>query len=130
MPTEGAPARKPSLWRAFAQPAAGTLCLLGFASGLPFLLVSYTLSFWLKIETAEIDPVAYDTLTVSIRDTSNKVLSSLATYSNVNAGGYVQKTFDVSKYKGQKIRVHFKGVEDLFLLSNFFIDDTALTITK
>jgi PAT family beta-lactamase induction signal transducer AmpG len=48
MPTEGAPARKPSLWRAFAQPAAGTLCLLGFASGLPFLLVSYTLSFWLK----------------------------------------------------------------------------------
>ena len=24
------------------------MCLLGFSSGLPFLLVSYTLSFWLK----------------------------------------------------------------------------------
>jgi PAT family beta-lactamase induction signal transducer AmpG len=39
---------KPSLWQAFSQPAAWTMCLLGFSSGLPFLLVSYTLSFWLK----------------------------------------------------------------------------------
>ena len=50
MPTEAvAPApRKPSIWRAFSQPAAGTMCLLGFSSGLPFLLVSVTLSLWLK----------------------------------------------------------------------------------
>ena len=50
MPTEaGAEAAgKASLWRAFAQPSAWTMCLLGFSSGLPFLLVSYTLSFWLK----------------------------------------------------------------------------------
>jgi PAT family beta-lactamase induction signal transducer AmpG len=40
--------RKPSIWRAFSQPAAGTMCLLGFSSGLPFLLVSVTLSLWLK----------------------------------------------------------------------------------
>jgi PAT family beta-lactamase induction signal transducer AmpG len=50
MPTEaGAKAAgKASIWRAFAQPSAWTMCLLGFSSGLPFLLVSYTLSFWLK----------------------------------------------------------------------------------
>jgi PAT family beta-lactamase induction signal transducer AmpG len=50
MPTEegAAAAHKPSIWRAFSQPAARTMCLLGFSSGLPFLLVSYTLSFWLK----------------------------------------------------------------------------------
>lgn len=50
MPTEidATAARKPSVWRAFSQPAAWTMCLLGFSSGLPFLLVSYTLSFWLK----------------------------------------------------------------------------------
>jgi PAT family beta-lactamase induction signal transducer AmpG len=39
-------------WRrivaAFATPSAGTLCLLGFGSGLPFLLVGYTLSIWLR----------------------------------------------------------------------------------
>jgi MFS transporter, PAT family, beta-lactamase induction signal transducer AmpG len=50
MPTEaGAPAaHKPSIWRSFSQPAAWTLCLLGFSSGLPFLLVAGTLAFWLK----------------------------------------------------------------------------------
>lgn len=42
----GAP--KPSIWRAFSQPAAWTMCLLGFSSGLPFLLVAGTLAFWLK----------------------------------------------------------------------------------
>jgi MFS transporter, PAT family, beta-lactamase induction signal transducer AmpG len=50
MPTDAgvATARKPSIWRSFSQPAAGTMCLLGFSSGLPFLLVAGTLAFWLK----------------------------------------------------------------------------------
>jgi PAT family beta-lactamase induction signal transducer AmpG len=50
MPTDkgAGPARKPSIWRSFSEPAAWTLCLLGFSSGLPFLLVSVTLSLWLK----------------------------------------------------------------------------------
>lgn len=38
----------PSLWRAFAQPAARTMFFFGFSSGLPFLLVAGTLAFWLK----------------------------------------------------------------------------------
>jgi MFS transporter, PAT family, beta-lactamase induction signal transducer AmpG len=41
-------ARKPSLWRAFSHPAAWLMCMLGFSSGLPFLLVSGTLALWLK----------------------------------------------------------------------------------
>ncbi|GLQ50090.1 MFS transporter [Dyella flava] len=50
MPTDAAvtAARKPSIWRSFSQPAAWTMCLLGFSSGLPFLLVAGTLAFWLK----------------------------------------------------------------------------------
>ncbi|HUA79721.1 MAG TPA: MFS transporter [Dyella sp.] len=50
MPTEASVTAKhtSSIWQAFSQPAAWTMCLLGFSSGLPFLLVSYTLSFWLK----------------------------------------------------------------------------------
>ncbi|CAN5268205.1 MFS transporter [soil metagenome] len=39
---------KPSIWAAFAQPSAWTMAFLGFASGLPFLLVSVTLAYWLK----------------------------------------------------------------------------------
>lgn len=37
-----------TLRAAFARPAAFTLLLFGFASGLPFLLVGGTLSVWLK----------------------------------------------------------------------------------
>jgi PAT family beta-lactamase induction signal transducer AmpG len=40
--------KKPSVWQAFAQPAAWTMLLFGFSSGLPFLLVAGTLSYWLK----------------------------------------------------------------------------------
>ena len=40
--------RKPSLWKAFTEPSALTMMFLGFSSGLPFLLVAGTLSFWLR----------------------------------------------------------------------------------
>ena len=42
------PAGKPSIWRAFTQPAAWTMFFFGFASGLPFLLVAGTLAYWLR----------------------------------------------------------------------------------
>ena len=41
---------KPSIWKAFTQPAAWTMCFFGFSSGLPFLLVAGTLAYWLKAE--------------------------------------------------------------------------------
>lgn len=52
---------KPSVWRAFTQPAAWTLFFFGFSSGLPFLLVAGTLAYWLKdygIELKEITVIA------------------------------------------------------------------------
>src|SRR5690606_38471742 len=53
--------RKPSAWRAFAQPSARTMFFFGFASGLPFLLVAGTLAYWLReggIELREITMIA------------------------------------------------------------------------
>ena len=62
MPTEAvAASNKPSLWRAFATPAAWTMLLFGFSSGLPFLLVAGTLAYWLKqrgIAIADITMIA------------------------------------------------------------------------
>jgi len=52
---------KPSVWKAFTQPAAWTMFFFGFSSGLPFLLVAGTLAFWLKdkgIELKEITMIA------------------------------------------------------------------------
>jgi len=72
MPTEpvaGRPA-KPSVWRAFAQPAAWTMALLGFSSGLPFLLVAGTLAYWLKengIELKDITMIASAGMTYAFK---------------------------------------------------------------
>ena len=65
----------------------------------------------------------------SVRNTSNTLLSTLATYSNLNANStYVQKSFDVTSFRGQTIRVYFLGTEDSSLQTSFVIDDTALNV--
>ncbi|MCO1594367.1 M28 family peptidase [Micromonospora sp. RHAY321] len=83
---------------------------------------SYTLSFWLHIDTAETtSSTAYDRLTVQVGSTT------LATYSNLNAAaGYTQRTFNVAAYAGQTVTVRFTGTEDASLQTSFVIDDVTL----
>jgi hypothetical protein len=99
---------------------------------IPSTACSATLSFWLKITTSETTTTtAFDKLTLTVRNTSGTVLSTLATFSNLNKGtSYVQRSFDVSAFKGQTIRVEWVGVEDSSLQTSFFIDDTALTVVQ
>ena len=89
-----------------------------------------TLTFWLHIDTAETSTTtAFDTLNVQIRNSSGTVLATLATYSNLNANtGYVQKSFDLSAYKGQTIQVYLVGAEDSTLQTSFVVDDFALNV--
>jgi PAT family beta-lactamase induction signal transducer AmpG len=61
---------KPSVWKAFTQPAAWTMFFFGFASGLPFLLVAGTLAYWLKennIELKEITIIASAGMTYALK---------------------------------------------------------------
>lgn len=97
---------------------------------IPSTSASATLSFWLHIDTKETSTTtAYDKLQVQVRNSSGTVLSTLATYSNLNKNtGYAQKSFDLSAYKGQTIRVYFAGTEDNSLQTSFVIDDTALNV--
>ena len=85
---------------------------------------TYTLSFWLHVDSAETTTTtAYDKLTVTLGTTT------LATYSNLNkATGYVQKTFNVSSAKGTTKVLKFNSVEDASNQTSFVIDDTALTV--
>ena len=87
-----------------------------------------TLSFWLKINSSETTTTtAFDTLRVQIRNSSNTVLTTLATYSNLNeTTGYVLKSFDISAFRGQTIRIYFLGQEDSSLQTSFVIDDTSV----
>jgi subtilisin family serine protease len=93
----------------------------------PSTATTVTLSFWLKISSAETTTTtAFDTLRVQVRNSSNTVLSTLATYSNLNeTTGYTLKTFDLTAFKGQTIRIYFLGVEDSSLQTSFVIDDTS-----
>ncbi|MCU6435684.1 Ig-like domain-containing protein [Undibacterium sp. Jales W-56] len=95
---------------------------------IPAASTSATLSFWLKIVSNETTTTqTYDTLQVQVRNSSNSVLATLATYSNLNKGSsYLNKTFDLSAYKGQTIRIYFLGVENSSKTTSFLIDDVSL----
>ena len=90
---------------------------------------SATLKFWLKIVSDETTTTnAYDTLKVQVRSTSGAVLATLATYSNLNKGTtFLEKSFDLSAYKGQTVRVYFEGIEGSTVATSFVIDDVTLT---
>lgn len=95
---------------------------------IPSTVTTATLKFWLLVDSDETTTTqAYDTLKVQVRSTSNAVLATLATYSNLNKGtAYVQRTFDVSAYKGQTIRVYFEGIEGSTVATSFVVDDVSL----
>jgi hypothetical protein len=85
-------------------------------------------SFWLKVVSDETTTTtAYDTLKVQVRNSSGTVLATLGTYSNLNKGSsYVQKSFDLSAYKGQTIQLYFEGIEGSQTATSFLIDDVSL----
>lgn len=95
---------------------------------IPATASSATLTFWLHIDTAETTTSkAYDSLSVQLQSSSGSVLKTLATYSNLDSNsGYAQKSFDVSAYKGQTIKIYFNGVEDSTMQTSFVIDDVSL----
>ena len=89
-----------------------------------------TLTFWLHIDTRETsNTLKNDTLKVQIRNSAGTVLTTLATYSNLDkASGYTQKTFDLSAYKGQTIQIYLVGIENSSLATSFVVDDFALNV--
>ncbi|MFF4384934.1 M4 family metallopeptidase [Kitasatospora sp. NPDC001547] len=79
------------------------------------------LTFWLKVSTQESGYAVYDTLKVNVNGTT------LATYSNADASaGYVQKSVDLSAYRGQSVKLEFAGAEDQYLTTIFLVDDVAI----
>ncbi|HLJ30362.1 MAG TPA: hypothetical protein VKY85_26895 [Candidatus Angelobacter sp.] len=97
---------------------------------IPSTVTTATLSFWLHIDTAETTTTsAHDTLQVQVLNSSNTVLATLGTFSNLNAAaGYQQHSFSVISFKGQTIKIRFLGVENSSLQTSFVIDDTALNV--
>lgn len=88
-----------------------------------------TLTFWLNVTSSETGTTPYDYLYAEVRNTSGTLLTTLATYSNVNkttAGSYSQKSFNLSAYKGQTVRIQFRTTTDSSVTTTFRIDDVSL----
>ncbi len=89
-----------------------------------------TMTFWLNTTSAETTTVTqYDKLFIEVRNTSGTLLTTLATYSNLNkttAGSYSQKTLNVAAYKGQTVRIQFRATSDASLITTFRIDDVSV----
>jgi hypothetical protein len=98
---------------------------------LPSGCSTYQLSFWLHIDTAETSTsTAYDTLKVQLVNSAGTVLTTLATYSNLNHNtGYTQHTFSLASYAGQSVSLKFTGSEDSTKQTSFVLDDTALNVS-
>ena len=95
---------------------------------IPAAVTSATVTFYLHIHTAETTTrTVYDKLYVQVRDTSGSVLQTLATYSNLDAAsGYTLRSLDLTRYRGQTVRIHFKGSEDRSLKTSFVIDNVSV----
>jgi hypothetical protein len=91
---------------------------------LPSGCSSYTLSFFLHIDSAETTTTTqFDKLTVTVGTTT------VATFSNLNkAAGYVQRTANLAAFAGQTVTLKFTGTEDSSLQTSFVVDDTAITV--
>lgn len=97
---------------------------------LPANLLSAELSFWLKISSDEtVTTVVKDKMSVQVKDSSGKVLATLATFSNLNKGSsYKKYSYDLSAYKGKSIQLYFEGVENEGKLTSFVVDDVSLLV--
>lgn len=100
---------------------------------LPSSFTSVTLSYWVYIDTQESGSTAYDHFYARLRTSSGATISTVQSLSNVNVQGWTQYTFNVSSalssYKGQPIQVYFAGTTDSSLITNFYVDDVALTVS-
>ncbi len=98
---------------------------------LPSGCSSYQFALWLHIDTAETTTsTAYDTLKVQVLNSSGTVLTTLATYSNLNHNtGYTQHTFSLSAYAGQTVTLKFTGAEDSQKQTSFVLDDTSVNVS-
>ena len=98
---------------------------------IPSSAATANLTFWLNVSSSETTTTTqYDKLFVEVRNTSGTLLTTLATYSNLNnaaAGAYTQRgAFNLSAYKGQTIRVQFRTTTDSSLATTFRVDDVSL----
>jgi len=86
-------------------------------------------SFWLNVTSSEGTRKQNDLLFVEVLNTAGTVLSTVATYSNLDrgtAGDYSQYSFNLSPFIGQTVRIQFRATTDTSQTTSFRVDDVSL----
>lgn len=100
---------------------------------IPSTATKIVLSYWTYISTSESGSTCYDYFYARLRTTAGSVITTPQQQCNANAHGWTKYSFDVtsalSSYKGQQVQVYFAGTTDTSLVTNFYVDDVALTIS-
>ncbi|MGW1616973.1 lamin tail domain-containing protein [Streptomyces sp. NPDC002285] len=87
-----------------------------------------TLSFWLDVATDEHDPDTLDGFYVNVIGGGGAWLEPVTGFKAHQAtAGYVQHSFDLSKYIGQTVTLQIHAYEDDDQATTFNLDDLALT---
>ena len=104
-----------------------TLCQ---SVSIPATAAGAALSLYMHVTTEEQTTTqAFDTLKVEIRSASDGILRTLATYSNLQEQpGYQLKTFDLTQFRGQSIKLCFRAHEDKGSPTSFVLDDVRLVV--
>jgi len=96
---------------------------------IPGQSASAELSFALHVDSADTTSTAHDTLVVTVRGSLGRVLRTLATYSNADAGdGYKIRSFDLTEFKGKQVTLHFAMRENASLKTSFVLDKVSLLV--
>jgi Zn-dependent metalloprotease len=98
------------------------------AVAIPAAATAASLTFALHIDTAEgTSSIANDRMVVTVRNAAGTVLSTLATYSNLNkAPGYQIRSFNLLPFRGQTVTLWFDMNEDYSLQTSFVVDKVSL----
>ncbi len=100
------------------------------AVAIPPGVQSSTFSLWVKITSSDSATDAHDFFYADVRDVSGNLLQNLVTLSNADQGtysSYQQLNLDISKFRGQTVRIYLWSTNDASLTTSFFVDDTALS---
>jgi hypothetical protein len=92
---------------------------------IPSTVTSATLTFWYWPSTT--DTITYDWQEAQVQNTSGTMLAQIMKVAS-NSHTWTQKTFDLTPYKGQTIRIYFNDHQDGYGdLTYMYLDDVSVT---
>jgi len=92
---------------------------------IPSTVTSASLTFWYWPSTT--DTITYDWQEAQVQNSSGTMLAQIMKVSS-NSHTWTQKTFDLTPYKGQTIRIYFNDHQDGYGdLTYMYLDDVSVT---